>query len=126
MAIDHPNVLIVDDNPTVRAALRSFLKTRTSAQLCGEASNGVEAIQQAMEQKPALILMDLAMPEMNGVEAANVIKKSLPDTKIIMFTLFPDRVGHLMAKAAGVDLVVDKEEGTAGLVRVLQDMLVEN
>ena len=79
-----------------------------------------------MEQKPALILMDLAMPEMNGVEAANVIKKSLPDTKIIMFTLFPDRVGHLMAKAAGVDLVVDKEEGTAGLVRVLQDMLVEN
>jgi DNA-binding NarL/FixJ family response regulator len=117
------NVLIADDNPNVRSALRSFLASRTELKGCCEARNGTEAVRIATEQKPCLVLMDLAMPEMNGVEASAAIRQALPKTKIIMFTLFPDRMGHAMARAAGIDLVVDKHEGTAGLLKALEDLL---
>ncbi|HKQ86553.1 MAG TPA: response regulator transcription factor [Candidatus Acidoferrales bacterium] len=123
---DFGNVLIVDDNSSIRAALRSFLKARTPLRFCCEASNGAEAVRIARERKPAFVLMDLAMPEMNGVEAAAAIRKDLPGTKIIVFTLYPNRLGQTLAKAVGVDLVVDKEEGSAGLLKALECLLESN
>ena len=66
------------------------------------------------------------MPEMNGVEAAAAIRKDLPGTKIIVFTLYPNRLGQTLAKAVGVDLVVDKEEGSAGLLKALECLLESN
>lgn len=120
------SVLIADDNPNIRAALRLLLRTKAQVEQCSEASNGAEAVQQAMEQQPALVLMDLSMPEMNGVEAAAAIKKAFPKTKIIMFTLYADRVGQSVARAVGVDVVVDKHEGSAGLLRAIQNVLPDN
>jgi DNA-binding NarL/FixJ family response regulator len=118
--------MIVDDNASIRAALRSFVKARTGLQFCCEACNGAEAVRLATEQKPAFVLMDLSMPEMNGVEAAAAIRKALPRTKIIVFTLYPNRLGRSLAKAVGVDLVVDKEEGSAGLLKALEGFLAGN
>jgi DNA-binding NarL/FixJ family response regulator len=117
------NVLIVDDNATVRAAIRSFLASRPELKSCCEAADGVEAVQVAKAQKPGLVLMDLSMPNMNGVEAAASIRELLPRTKIVVFTFFPDLLGRSMAKAVGVDLVIDKERGSAGLLEALEGLL---
>lgn len=119
------SVLIVDDSITVRGAIRSFLEVCMRMRVCGEASNGLEAIEIAKERKPGLILMDLSMPSMNGVEAASVIKKETPASRIIVFTLYRDSIGKAMAKAAGVDVVISKSEGASGLMAALQPLLGE-
>lgn len=93
--------------------------------ICGEAANGVEAIAIATERKPGLILMDLSMPSMNGIEAASVIKKQAPESRIIVFTLYQDSIGKAMAKAVGVDVVVSKTEGSGGLMAALMPLLAE-
>jgi DNA-binding NarL/FixJ family response regulator len=116
-------VLIVDDNSLLRSALRRFLEQNTDIQVCGEAADGAEAIEKAREFRPGLILMDFSMPALNGLEAAWAIRKVMPDTRIVVFTLYSDMVGQAMAKASGVDLVVSKTEGAAGLLRALHPYL---
>jgi len=118
-------VLIVDDSLTVRSAIRRFLEVVLRMQVCAEAADGVEAIQMAGLHRPRLILMDLSMPSMNGVEAASVIKKQFPESRIVVFTLYTDIIGKAMARAAGVDVVVSKSEGAAGLTRALLPLLRE-
>jgi len=126
MTIDPKSVLIVDDNPNMRAALRTLLREKAHIEQCCEASNGAEAVRRAMEQKPALVLMDLSMPVMNGVEAAAAIKAALPKARIVMFTLYPDRLGPSMAKAVGVDIVIGKHEGSTGLLQAIENFLAGN
>jgi DNA-binding NarL/FixJ family response regulator len=118
-------VLIVDDSSTVRSAIRKFLEVCMKMRICGEASNGVEAIAIAAERKPGVVLMDLSMPSMNGIEAASVIKKQTPEARIIVFTLYQDSIGKAMAKAVGVDVVVSKTEGAGGLMSALMPLLSE-
>jgi DNA-binding NarL/FixJ family response regulator len=84
-------ILIADDSDTVRRILKMFLETRKDLMVCGEAANGFEAVEKAKILRPDLVLLDLAMPEMNGAEAASVLKKSMPDVPIIVFTMFSDR-----------------------------------
>jgi DNA-binding NarL/FixJ family response regulator len=103
----------------MRAAIRTFLEKSLNMTVCGEAADGVEAIEKNDAQHPGLILMDIAMPRMNGVEAASIIKKHSPGAYIVAFTLYPDAIMKSMARAAGVDLVVSKAEGTEGLERAL-------
>lgn len=91
--------------------------------ICGEACNGLEAVEIAKTRKPGLILMDLSMPQMNGVEAASVIKKESPESYIIVFTLYQDNLGKHVARAAGVDVIVSKAEGAGGLVNALAPLL---
>lgn len=116
------SVLIVDDHDSVRTGLRLFFEQRTELHVCGEASNGAEGVKIATECKPDLVLMDLRMPEMNGAEAAAAIRKELPDTRIVVFTLFSDAFGRFMAKATGVDVVVSKAEGLSGLAIALEKL----
>ena len=117
------SVLIVDDNDSVRAALRAFFRTRTDIRVVGEAADGTQAVSKAQRLAPDFILMDLAMPEMNGMEASSVIKASLPFTQIIMFTLYSDVLGTKLARAAGVDVILPKEAGTAGLIGAIERIL---
>ena len=119
-------VLIVDDNASIRSALRMFLENNLQMRICGEAANGVEAISIAQARHPGVVVMDLSMPSMNGVEAASIIKKTAPDSRIIVFTLYSDSVGETMAKAVGVDVVVSKTEGTEALVAALRPFLSED
>jgi DNA-binding NarL/FixJ family response regulator len=113
------SVLIVDDNFNVRAALRAFVERNLGLQVCASASDGTEAITKAAQLKPDLVIMDLAMPVMNGLDAAAIIRKTVPDSRIVVFTLYSDTLGEFLAKAAGVDLVVSKTEGAAGLLHAL-------
>jgi DNA-binding NarL/FixJ family response regulator len=119
-----PNsVLIVDDSHIVRKVMRNFFERRTDWKIGGEAEDGAEAIQKAKELKPDLILLDFSMPNMNGIEAASELKKLLPNSHIIVFTMFDDALGSRLSSAAGVDLVVPKAEGLTVLVRAVQHFL---
>ena len=115
------SVLIVDDNQLVREVVRFFFGTLADWQVGGEAADGVEAIQKAGELKPDLILLDFSMPKMNGLEAASVLKKMLPNVHIIAFTMFADALGSKLSSA--VDLVVPKAEGLTVLARAVQSLV---
>lgn len=118
-------VLIVDDRLYMRAALRGYLALQTELDVCAEARDGVEAITQARNHRPDLILMDMAMPTINGTEAALVIRNMLPRVRIIMFTLYGDLAGQATGKKAGVDLVLPKADGATGLTNALQALFSE-
>ena len=117
------SVLIVDDSQSVRKVMRGFFETLTDWTVKGEAGDGAEAIQKAIELKPNLILLDFSMPNMNGVEAASVLKKMMPDVHIIVFTMFDDALGSRLSSAVGVDLVVPKAEGLTSLVKTVQHFM---
>jgi DNA-binding NarL/FixJ family response regulator len=116
-------VLVVDDVETERIALRRAIETLTKFRVCGEASNGVEAIQRAKELRPDLVLMDLAMPQMNGLEAANVLKDTMPTVPIVLLTLHAELLHGPRASVLGVALVLSKDEGLDPLLSCLERLL---
>ncbi len=115
-------VLIADDSKTVRRILRLFLQAQRNIAVCGEAANGVEAIEQARKLQPDLILLDLAMPELNGAEAASVLKKMMPKVPIIVFTMYSENIGKSLTSAIGVDMVLSKPDGMMALMEAVQSL----
>jgi two-component system response regulator NreC len=79
-------ILIVDDEKTVRSALQKLLGTRLEWTVVGEAADGVEAIGKAKELRPDVVIMDVTMPEMSGLEATPQIKRTLPTAEVLIFT----------------------------------------
>ncbi|MCG3088334.1 response regulator [Sporosarcina cyprini] len=94
-------ILVVDDHHVVRKGLVFFFRTQPDLEIVGEAANGKEAVELANSLKPDLILMDLVMPEMDGIEATKRIKQQHPDMKIMMLTSFSDQDHVLPALEAG-------------------------
>jgi NarL family two-component system response regulator LiaR len=83
-------ILITDDHAIVREGLRTLIGTEPGMQVVGEAVDGVEAVQKACDLKPDVILLDIVMPRMNGLEAIHEIKRKCPDTHILVLTSFSD------------------------------------
>lgn len=94
-------ILIADDHHVVRRGLAFFLKTQQDIEIIGEAGNGKEAVKLARSLKPDLILMDLVMPEMDGIQATKIIKGEMPEIKIMMLTSFSDQDHVIPALEAG-------------------------
>ena|ERR1700722_546367 len=117
------SVLIADDSHIVRKVIRNFFETLTDWKIAGEASDGTEAIQKAVELKPDLILLDFSMPNMNGIEAASVLKKALPDVYIVVFTAFDEHLGSKLRSVVGVDVFVSKSDGLTGLIKAIQGFM---
>jgi DNA-binding NarL/FixJ family response regulator len=117
------SVLIVDDSQPVRAVIRDFLETRTDWNIAGEAQDGADAIQKAIKLKPDLILLDFLMPTMNGMETASVLKKMMPDVRIVVFTMFDQALGETLRSAVGVDLVLPKPDGLTSLVKSVERLM---
>ncbi len=86
------SVLIVDDNVHVRKSLRWTIERELEWQVCGEATNGAEGVSAATRLKPDIIVLDLSMPVMNGIEAARQLKRLIPGIHLLMFTFlrYPD------------------------------------
>ncbi len=80
-------ILIADDHEVIRRGLRDLLEKHVGWQICAEASNGREAVERAMSLPPHVVVLDLAMPEMNGFEATRQIKKALPNTEVLAFSM---------------------------------------
>jgi DNA-binding NarL/FixJ family response regulator len=111
----HNRVLVVDDSAVVREIIGSFL-TDAGFVVCGEAADGLAAIEKAKELKPDLVLLDLSMPHMNGAEAASVLRSALPDVRLILFTMHSEAIGNSLGSAVGVDLVLSKPNGMRQLI----------
>jgi len=116
-------LLICDDNPNIRYLLRTYVETRTPFEVCGEAEHGVDAIEKAKKLQPDLILLDLSMPIMTGAEAAVILKRTLPQMKIILFSMHLDDVSRSLGTAIGVDLMLSKSDSIHKLADHLHALL---
>ncbi len=106
-------LLLVDDAGEVRRGLRTLLPLLAQASdvelaIVGEAANGREAVNRAVAQEPNVVLMDLAMPEMDGCAAARAIKAARPDVRVIAFSVHGDADAQARAAEAGMDAFVEK------------------
>jgi DNA-binding NarL/FixJ family response regulator len=116
------SILIVDDSDSVRFAVRTAIETCTNFRVCGEATHGSEAVTIAQELKPDLVIMDVAMPMMNGVEAASLLKKKLPGLPIVLFTLYADEMNGPLS-SFGVTVILSKTDGFVPLLNCLNGLL---
>jgi DNA-binding NarL/FixJ family response regulator len=119
-----PCILIADDNHFVRKMIRAILEAQNGWQVCGEAENGRQAIEKAQELKPDVIVLDLSMPVMNGLEAAQTLKKLMPAVPLVMFTTFMTNHLHELAFAAGVNALVIKSDSSTALVDSIRSLLI--
>lgn len=116
-------VLIVDDNPHVRRALCELFTRDGDFEICGEAENGREAIEGALQLRPDLIVTDLSMPIMNGLEETRLLKKLLPGIPVIIYTAHSDPFVEKEARSAGAAAVVSKEQAVATLIGAARGLL---
>ena len=116
-------ILVVDDSDTCRRVTRLFLESQLDLEVCGEAVDGVDAIEKANALKPDLVIIDLAMPRMNGVEAASELRAMMPRVPIVLFTMYDDAVGRALAVSAGASRVVSKPDGGWKLVECVRNLL---
>ena len=116
-------ILIADDSTVVRRIIGMFLRTRKDIEVCGEAANGTEAIEKAKLLNPDLVLLDLAMPEMNGAEVASILKKMMPNVHIILFTMYSENIGRSLTSTIGVDMVLSKPDGMISLMKAVDEVL---
>ena len=79
-------ILIADDNERVRRGIKELLASETTCQVCGEARNGTEAVQKSLELRPNVILMDISMPELDGLQAARLLRRDLPGVTILVMS----------------------------------------
>ena len=112
-------VQICDDNGHIRAALRRLLEGEPDITVVGEASRAEEAIEQARERQPDVLILDVAMPGQSGLDALPDLRSASPATAIVMLSLHDDPVYERHARAAGADGYVAKDaaDGLAQLVR---------
>lgn len=103
-------IFIADDHPTVLRALRNTFTSDPQFVVCGEADNGQDAIERASTLHPDLILLDVSMPIMSGLEAARILKQRMPMVPIVLFTAYKTRFLVAEAFAAGASAVVSKED----------------
>jgi DNA-binding NarL/FixJ family response regulator len=103
-------ILIVDDNALLRQLLRTCLQLDPEWEVCGEAGNGKQALEKVKELKPDIVLLDLQMPVMDGLEAARQIKAVAPKTAMLMFTRHASPQLLREAHAAGIRDVISKTD----------------
>jgi DNA-binding NarL/FixJ family response regulator len=107
-----PRILIVDDQEMILRALRTLFESSSRFAICGAALNGSEAVIKARELHPDVIILDLAMPVMNGLQAAQEIGRSQPDIPILLYTMSDLPEVRLEAARAGIREVVGKSAGS--------------
>lgn len=119
-----PELIIVDDHLIFRQGLRSLITLENIAVVIGEASNGVEFLELLSHQKPDLVLMDIDMPNMNGIEATEKALELMPDLKIIIFTMFSDDDYYYKMIELGVKGFILKSGGINELEKAIRDVMM--
>lgn len=114
------SILIADDQEGVRRVLRTALESAGFA-VCAEAVDGFDALEKASQFLPDLIVLDLRMPNMSGIEAASALRNRFPTTPIILLTMYG--AVPTIAAAVGVTVAVDKSDGAANFVECVRKLL---
>jgi DNA-binding NarL/FixJ family response regulator len=113
-------ILIADDHELVRRGLRSLLASRTGWNVCGEAKDGLEAVEKAKQLHPDVVLLDITMPELNGLDAARIIRKDDPNMEIVILSQHDPREMTAPALQAGAREYISKSDVASGLLVALE------
>lgn len=116
-------IVLADDHEIVRSGMKSLLDSHHPWEVCGEAENGKEAVEKVMQLKPDMVVLDLSMPVMNGIEAAREIRKKAPATKIVIFSMHDSPRIAEEAVQAGADAYLAKTAHFSELERVIGSLL---
>ena len=116
-------VLIADDNAFVRTALHEIFERERDFDVCAVVENGSEAVEEACRVHPDLIVLDLAMPVMNGLEAARVLRQSMPDVPLIIYSASPEQVSQQVAESIGISGLISKSDRVSVLINAVRGTL---
>lgn len=116
-------ILIADDHVVIRRMLRALVETHEGWEVCGEAANGRDAVTKALELKPDLMIMDMAMPVMDGIRASRELSKTMPAVPILMHTLHYSLELEVEAKKAGIRQVVAKVDSGEQLLNAIEALV---
>jgi DNA-binding NarL/FixJ family response regulator len=117
------SVLVVDDNSSVRKLICELFTRESDFEVCGEADNGRDAILKAQEVAPDLIVTDLSMPLMNGLEETSMLKKLMPEVPVIIYSAHMDSFFEKEALAAGASAAVAKSDVVAALIPTARSLV---
>jgi len=124
MGVMSLRILVADDHDIIRRGLKSLLAAKPGWEVCAEAKNGREAIALAEEHKPDVVVMDVSMPELNGLEAVRYIRKTLPKTEVVVLTLhFSDQLVHDLIEAGAKGYIM-KSDADRDLVAAVEALSV--
>lgn len=115
-------LLIVDDHEIFRRGLRALLEPYADWKICGEAVDGNDAVSQCESLKPDIVVMDVTMPGLNGLEASRLIKKSAPDTQVVIITQHDSPQIRAAARDAGAAAFVTKSSVGSELVSAIKNL----
>jgi DNA-binding NarL/FixJ family response regulator len=118
-------ILIVDDNSTVRRALCLLFTNESDFEVCGQAENGRDAIEKAQELHPDLVVTDLSMPNMNGLEETRVLNQLMPEMPVLVYTAYSDLFVEKALRAAGASAVIPKSAAIATLIAKARTLVDE-
>ena len=113
-------ILVVDDHLFMREAVSDLLKPMEGVEVCGQAANGIEAVELANKLKPDVIIMDISMPEMNGIDATSLILQKQPNTKVFAMSIHDDDIMKNEMDAAGATAYISKNSIFKELTETLQ------
>jgi DNA-binding NarL/FixJ family response regulator len=116
-------ILLADDNEWVRRGVKSILAPMTDWEICGEAKSGEEAVQIAVEVFPDLVLLDVSMPGLNGLEAARLLREKVPSAKILIMSQHDPAILLARALEAGAHACVDKSRLGTELLPTIASMM---
>jgi DNA-binding NarL/FixJ family response regulator len=117
-------ILVVDDHPAARRTARALLDdVGTRVVVCGEAENGKQAIEKVRTLDPDIVLLDIGMPEMDGVQTAYAIRRMAPSAKIVFFTINDSPEAFTAAKLLGVEALVPKSSPASVLISTIQKLV---
>lgn len=115
-------IVIVDDHEVVRSGLRAILEPEDDLDVVGEASSGAEAVEEVPRHAPDVVLMDVRMEEMSGIEACRLIKSASPEVNVLMLTSFAEEEAVMSAIMAGASAYLLKNVGRAELIRAIHSV----
>ena len=116
-------ILLVDDSPVIRRSLRSCIEARTDWEICGEAEDGKVAVEMAQTLSPDVVILDLSMPVMNGLDAARQIRKIVPNVYILLFTMHASAQLSAEARKVGANEVLLKSGDASRLLSAIRSLL---
>ena len=123
--IGHARILVADDQELVRRRVCSTLMARSDFEVCGEAANGKEALEKFKELRPDLVILDITMPLMNGLEAARAIHSVSPNTPVLILSVHKSKQLIEEARRIGVRGYVTKEDAVQNIVQAVDAVLQE-
>jgi len=116
-------ILIVDDHEIFRRGLRSLLESRADWEVCGEATDGQDAVEKAKQIQPDVIVLDITMPRLNGLDATALLRKQVPAAKIVILSQHQPALMKQVALTAGADAYVTKSEVSRELMAAIDGLL---